>query len=122
MDLMEILPEDVTNVLTETVYRVSKISIVVFARVNKLCYRISSKCAVEHKICRSLRCYEIAFEGSLEILKWVRSEGCPWDSSTCFGAAQNGHLEILKWARSKGCEWTSQTENLVKQKWPNLFS
>ena len=43
--------------------------------------------------------------GNLEIMKWLRSEGCPWNASACNGAAWGGHLEILKWLRSKGCPW-----------------
>jgi hypothetical protein len=109
MNLIESLPEDVIIVLTETLSRVSKISIVVFARVNKLCYRVSSNCAIQHKINRLLRCGDIAMEGSLEVLKWARSEGCSWDSYTCERAAKNGHFEILKWVRSEGCPWDSDT-------------
>ena len=47
--------------------------------------------------------------GQLEILKWLRSEGCPWDASACAGAAKCGHLEVLKWLRSEGCPWDSST-------------
>jgi hypothetical protein len=149
MNLLEDLPEDVLMVLVGTLYIVSKVSIVVFTRVNKLCYRITSRCAIEYRISRSLKCHEIAIEGSLEVLKWARSEGCPWDSNTCSWAAENGHLEVLKWARSEGCpwdsstcywaahnghleilkwarfagcKWTQETEDLAKQKWPNIFS
>ena len=41
----------------------------------------------------------------MEILRWLRSEGCPWDADACRGAAANGHLEVLKWLRSEGCPW-----------------
>ena len=44
----------------------------------------------------------------MEILKWLRSEGCPGDASACSGAALGGHLEILKWLRSEGCAWDKQ--------------
>ena len=51
--------------------------------------------------------------GHLEILKWLRSVGYPWDekamatgSSAIYSqAAGGGHLEILKWLRSEGCPW-----------------
>ena len=43
--------------------------------------------------------------GHLEIMGWLRSEGCPWDASACGGAAWGGHLETLKWLRSEGCPW-----------------
>ena len=50
-----------------------------------------------------------ALNGHLEILKWARENGCPWDSNTCANAALNGHLEVLKWARENGCPWDSAT-------------
>ena len=43
--------------------------------------------------------------GHLEMLKWARSQGCPWDAETSLHAANSGHLEVLKWARSQGCPW-----------------
>ena len=149
MDLLTNLPEDLIIVIVGTLYRTSKVSVIVFAHISKSCYEISKKCAIQNKINRSLHCHEIAAEGSLEvlkwarsngcdrdsytcayaagnghleILKWARSSGCEWNSLTCAWAAQNGHLEVLKWARSNGCCWDSETENLAKQKWPNVFS
>jgi hypothetical protein len=35
-------------------------------------------------------------------LKWVRSEGAPWDKTVCEYAAAGSHLELLEWARSQG--------------------
>ena len=32
-------------------------------------------------------CVCAASQGHLEVLKWLRSEGCPWDEETCYGAA-----------------------------------
>jgi hypothetical protein len=43
--------------------------------------------------------------GHLEVLKWARENGCPWDEQTCSSAATGGHLEVLKWARANGCPW-----------------
>ena len=43
--------------------------------------------------------------GHLDILKWLRENGCPWNGYTCAYAAMNGHLEVLKWARENGCPW-----------------
>src|SRR5271155_4194575 len=115
MNLLEVLPEDVVLIIIETLSNISKTSVVVLARVNKLCYKLACKCAIQNKINRQLQCYEIAAEGSLEILKWARSEGCPWNSSTCSWAAYNGHFELLKWARSEGCPWDSDTCSLAAQ-------
>ena len=54
-------------------------------------------------------CTYAAKNGYLEILKYARSEGCPWDENVCSYAALNGHIEILKWARSEGCPWNYLT-------------
>ena len=50
-----------------------------------------------------------ATRGHLEVLKWLRSEDCPWDEWACSQAAGYGHLEILKWLRSEGCPWSEVT-------------
>ena len=36
--------------------------------------------------------------GQLEILKWLRANGCPWDTNTPSVAYKAGHFELLKWA------------------------
>ncbi len=48
-----------------------------------------------------------AHSGNLELLQWLRANGCAWDADTCSNAARNGHLHVLKWARANGCEWSS---------------
>jgi hypothetical protein len=47
--------------------------------------------------------------GHLEVLKWARTNGCPWDKETCTFAAAEGHLECLKWAHTNGCPWDKET-------------
>ena len=48
--------------------------------------------------------------GQLDGLKWLRENGCDWNSETCIAAAKGGHLSILQWARPKGrCDWDSAT-------------
>ena len=44
----------------------------------------------------------------METLKWLRSEGCPWDEEACAWAAEHGHLEVVKWLRSEGCPWNEE--------------
>ena len=44
-----------------------------------------------------------AENGHLEVLKWARAKGCPWDDNTCAWAALNGHFEVLEWAEANGC-------------------
>ena|SRR5580692_1293486 len=110
---MEDLPEDVIIVLIETLCRMSRVSVIVLAHVSKFCYKLAHRCAKENRINRTLQCREIAAEGSLEVLKWARSNGCrgtskagfpnlplrgqgEWNSYTCAWAAENGHLEVLE--------------------------
>ena len=49
--------------------------------------------------------------GHLEVMKWLRSEGCPWDEGTCSMAAMGIGDEILKWLRSQDppCPWDYST-------------
>ncbi|CAB9521857.1 ankyrin repeat protein [Seminavis robusta] len=48
-------------------------------------------------------CAFAAGHGQLEILKWARENGCPWNEDTCEMASSGGYLEVLKWAREHGC-------------------
>ena len=36
-----------------------------------------------------------AAKNALEMLEWLRAEGCPWDKHTCAWAARDNHLEAL---------------------------
>jgi len=54
-------------------------------------------------------CKAASSGGHMEILKWLRSNGCPWCKKTCKAAAKHGHLEILKYARMNGCPWDKKT-------------
>ena len=38
-----------------------------------------------------------ASKGHLDVLKWLREEKCPWDTSVYCGAAAGGHLSVLEW-------------------------
>src|ERR1700693_2572779 len=99
MNLIEESPEDILTVLLDTLTKISKVSIVVFAHINKFCYRVSAKYALQNNIGRPLKCELIASEGSLEVLQWARKTDCEWNWMTCAYAAQNGHLHVLQWAR-----------------------
>ena len=48
---------------------------------------------------------EACKSGHLEVLKWLRSEGCPWSADACSDAASGGNFEALKWLRSEGFPW-----------------
>jgi len=44
--------------------------------------------------------------GHFDFVKWLRNNGCPWDSDACTYAAQNGRLEILQYLCEKWCPWS----------------
>eukprot|EP00752_Nemacystus_decipiens_P005755 g5206.t1 len=50
-------------------------------------------------------CTMSARVGNLEVLRWARRFGCPWDEETCTLAARGGHIALLLWARRAGCPW-----------------
>jgi hypothetical protein len=53
--------------------------------------------------------YEAAEGGHLEVLKFLREDGCPWSKTICRYAASNGHLHVLKWLRENECPWDWST-------------
>ena len=54
-------------------------------------------------------CAEMALNGNVGLLEFLRGKGCPWDEKTCRYAAHNGHLECLKYAYENGCPWDEET-------------
>lgn len=47
-----------------------------------------------------------AKEGHLDVLKWKRATGCPWEQITIsIAASGRGKCRHLKWARPNGCWW-----------------
>ena len=52
-----------------------------------------------------------AGSGNLELVKWLRAEGCPWDDWTCNMAVNYGHVEVLRWLRENGCLWHADTRD-----------
>ena len=45
--------------------------------------------------------------GNLELVQWLRGDGCPWNDGPCYYAVENGHVETLRWLRENGCPWTA---------------
>ena len=52
-----------------------------------------------------------ARSGNLELVKWLRANGCPWDANACHVAVRRGHVRVLRWARENGCKWTAATRD-----------
>ena len=51
---------------------------------------------------------DAAKSGNLELVRWLRGEGCPWDMETCDEAVEYGHVEMLRWVRENGCPWSAE--------------
>ena len=50
--------------------------------------------------------------GDLDILKWMKTKGCPWDSYTFQSAGKfcdGNNLEVLEWLRINDCPWNEYT-------------
>jgi hypothetical protein len=52
---------------------------------------------------------DAALYGHLEVVKYLRKLGIPWDQWTCTNAAGGGHLKSLKCRRSNQCPWDEET-------------
>ena len=48
-------------------------------------------------------CAKAAWSGRLDVLQWLRANGCPWDVMVRSSARWKGHLHVLKWAVANGC-------------------
>jgi len=62
--------------------------------------------------------------GNLDIMKWLHSKDCPWDSRVFTISSRKGNLSIMKWLKENGCPWSEYTfgaaawyGNLENMKW-----
>ena len=62
-------------------------------------------------------CRQAAVRGNMELMRWLRDKGCPWDGRLCTISAGNGHLSMLQWlwSQSPPCKWTSHTTSSAAQ-------
>jgi hypothetical protein len=72
-------------------------------------YDASEWIGLFNRSCSSVTYSAALRSGHLEVLRWARHQGCPWDERGIAVAARNGHLEVLKWMRDNHCSWNSQT-------------
>ena len=42
-------------------------------------------------------------------MKWLKAEGCPLNTRTFQAATEMGNLQEMKWLRDNGCRWDSNT-------------
>ena len=54
-------------------------------------------------------CFSAARRGHLDVLKWVRANGCRWNNDVCNLAVMYGHFEMLKCARANCAPWNEMT-------------
>ena len=47
------------------------------------------------------------FSGNVHMLQWMKDNGMTgeWRESHMFSAANNGSLDVVKWLRANGCPW-----------------
>eukprot|EP00953_Heterococcus_sp_UTEX-ZZ885_P036949 19016-Heterococcus_DN1.PRE.6 len=57
----------------------------------------------------STACAEAAAAGQIQMLEHLRATGCEWDEETSAGAAKAGRTPVLKWLREQGCSWDEHT-------------
>ena len=57
-----------------------------------------------------------ARSGNLELVQFLRGEGCPWSCLTCWYAVDQGHVEVLRWARENGCPWYADVRDWAAEK------
>ena len=48
-------------------------------------------------------CTYAVIGGHIDILKWARENGCPWDETTIVSAIKNGHLDVTKFILEQEC-------------------
>ena len=65
-------------------------------------------------------CARAAFKGHLDVLKWLRAEGAPWDKWTCAKAAEGGNLNVFMWARKEGCPADAHASEQMLQSLQNM--
>ena len=54
-----------------------------------------------------------ARHGSVEMLDYLLSIGCPWNEYTTYSAAMARKLENLKFLLDRGCSWMTKTAEIV---------
>jgi hypothetical protein len=51
----------------------------------------------------NINCASAARSGFLDVLKWARSNGYPWDKKTYENATSKNHWNVARWAVENGC-------------------
>ena len=102
MSLLLELPTDLVRMILSFVAR-SRVSFIPARSVCRRFHNLLPPLSRETRQQAREFCKHAALEGYLNLIKWARANGCPWDKQTCANAARGGHLEVLQWARANGC-------------------
>ena len=72
-------------------------------RLDVLKWLFEKGCPNDHKLCAS----RAAYTAHVHILQWMKDNGMigEWHGYHMFSAASFGHLEVVKWLRANGCPW-----------------
>ena len=72
-------------------------------RLDVLKWLFEKGCPMDHKLCAS----RAAYTAHVHILQWMKDNGMigEWHGYHMFSAASFGHLEVVKWLRANGCPW-----------------
>lgn len=50
----------------------------------------------------------------IDILKWLRTNGCPWDARTFDMAVKLGDISLIKWLNEEKCPWDEYTYKIAE--------
>ena len=55
--------------------------------------------------------------GNMQLIRWLRSQGCPWSSDICSHAALLGDTSMLQWLRQQDppCPWSCATLHVAAE-------
>ncbi len=54
-----------------------------------------------------------SYDCHVDCMKYLRSLGWSFQTTTCYRAAETGNYETLKYAHENGAEWTSETVKIA---------
>ena len=58
--------------------------------------------------------FSAASKGHLDVVKWLRANGCPWDEDVCIRAAEHKHWDTLQYLVDNKCPgWSQYAEHLT---------